>query len=310
MRIGCGVGSEAVGTPAPPATLAGDVVQAEERGFPSAWCVHFSRGIDALSALLVAGVRTRTIELGVGVVPIYPRHPVALAQHAATVQALIGGRLTLGVGVSHRSVIEGMHGIPYARPAHYLREYLSVLRPLLREGAATFSGEFFNVDVQFTIPETSAVSVLVGGLSANMVRAAGECADGVVTWLAGRRTLQQRIIPGVESAARDAGRVSPRIVAALPVAVCPDANVAREAADTIFARYGGLPNYQRQFEREAIASPGEIAVVGTEQRVEDQLREFAQIGVTDFWPVAFAVGGAASVAGTQDLLAALAPDIG
>lgn len=104
--------------------------------------MHFSRGIDSLSALLAAGATTSTIDLGAGVVPIYPRHPVALAQQAATVQSLLGGRLTLGIGVSHQPVMEGMFGLPFARPAAYLREYLAVLVPMLQTGKARFDGEF------------------------------------------------------------------------------------------------------------------------------------------------------------------------
>lgn len=237
-----GIGTEPIGTPAEPAILAEQAAAAESAGFPAAWCVHFSRGVDSLSALLAAGKRTSSIDLGVGVVPVYPRHPVALAQQAATVQALVGGRLTLGVGVSHRPVIEQMHGLPYAKPAAYMREYLSVLRPMLHEGSAVFEGEFFRVEAEFAVPGTSPVSVLVGGLSPNMVRAAGEVGDGVVTWLAGRRTLDSQIVPGVQQAARDADRPPARVVAALPVAVADDVGAARETANATFARYGGLPN--------------------------------------------------------------------
>ncbi|MDP9240276.1 MAG: TIGR03564 family F420-dependent LLM class oxidoreductase [Actinomycetota bacterium] len=308
MQIGCGIGTEAIGTPAPPEILADEASRAEELGFGSAWCVHFSRGIDSLSALVAAGLQTSRIELGVGVVPIYPRHPVALAQQAATVQALIGGRLVLGVGVSHRPVTEAMFGLPYTEPANYMREYLGVLRPMLREGKAAFEGDFFTVEAEFTIPGTTPVPVLVGGLSGNMVRVAGECADGVVTWLAGKKTLSERIVPGINSAAKAAGNGFPRIVAALPVALTDDAPAAREAANTVFARYGGLVNYQKQFDREAVTGPGDVAVVGTEQQIKAQLEDFEEIGVTDFWPVVFPVHGPGSVAKTRAALAAIGHD--
>jgi len=308
MRISMDLGTEALGASAEPASLAAQAATAEAAGFAAGWCVHFSRGIDSLSSLLAAGTRTSSIELGVGVVPVYPRHPVALAQQAATVQALVGGRVRLGVGVSHRPVIEQMHGLAYAKPAAYMREYLSVLRPLLHEGRATFRGEFFRVEAELVVPGTSPVPVLVGGLSPRMVRTAGELGDGVVTWLAGKRTLEGQIIPGVQDAARGAGRPPARVVAALPVAVTDDATAAREAASATFARYGGLPNYQRQFEREQITAPGDIAVVGDEAAVEAELRAYAQVGVTEFWPVVFAVGDG-SVDRTRELLASLAPDL-
>jgi len=122
MRIAIGIGGDVLGAPMAPVTIVEEARQAEEEGFPSAWSVHFSRGVDALSVMAVAGTQTSNLDLGVGIVPTYPRHPLALAQQAATTQALCGGRLTLGVGVSHRPVIEGTHGIPYVSPAAHMRD--------------------------------------------------------------------------------------------------------------------------------------------------------------------------------------------
>jgi 5,10-methylenetetrahydromethanopterin reductase len=288
MRIALGIGGEAVGTPMAPHDIVDDAVAAETDGFRSAWCVHFSRGVDALDVLAVAGARTGRVDLGVGIVPTYPRHPLALAQQAATTQAFCGGRLTLGVGVSHRPIIEDLHGISYARPAAHMREYLSVLVPLLREGHVRHRGAFYRVDGGFTVPGTSPVPVLVGALSPLMVRAAGELADGVVTWLAGPRTLGEQIVPQLRAAA--AGRPAPRVVAALPVAVCADPGAALRAADEVFARYAGLENYQRLLAREGVASPGALAVTGTEAQIEKQLERLAGLGVTEFWPIIFPVG--------------------
>ena len=195
MRIAMGAGSEVLGEPMRPQDVVGDVVAAEAEGFGSAWTVHFSRGVDALSVLAVAGTRTSRIDLGVGIVPTYPRHPLALAQQAATAQAFCGGRLTLGVGVSHRPVIEDLHGLAYQHPAGHMRDYLSVLVPLLREGSICYRGNFYEVDGGFAVPGTSPVSVLVGALSPLMVRAAGELADGVVTWLGRTARARSRRAP-------------------------------------------------------------------------------------------------------------------
>jgi 5,10-methylenetetrahydromethanopterin reductase len=288
VRIAIGVGGEAIGAPMPPRDIVDDVVRAEADGFDSAWCVHFSRGVDALSVLAVSGTRTSRIALGVGIVPTYPRHPLALAQQAATAQAFCGGRLTLGVGVSHRPVIEDLHGISYARPAAHMREYLSVLVPLLRGGSVRYRGDFYQVDGGFSVPGTSPVSVLVGALSPLMVQAAGELADGVVTWLAGPRSLGEHIIPRLRAAA--AARPAPRIVAALPVALCPDASVALRAANEVFARYAGFPNYQRLLEREGASSPGALAITGTEAEIEKQVERLAGLGVTELWPIIFPIG--------------------
>ena len=306
MRIAMGVGAQVIGEAVRPQDIVDEVVQAEADGFGSAWSVHFSRAVDALDVLAVAGGRTSRIGLGVGVVPTYPRHPLALAQQAATVQAFCGGRLTLGVGVSHRPVIEDLHGLPYARPAAHMRDYLSVLMPLLREGSVRHKGDFYQVDGGFVVPGTSPVPVLVGALSPLMVEVAGELADGVVTWLAGPRSLGEDIVPRLQAAAR--GRPAPRVVAALPVAVCTDTGQARDAADDIFGRYAGLDNYRRQLEREGAPSPGGLAVTGTEAGIEAQLRRLAGLGVTEFWPIIFPAGGdpAGSRRATRALLTGLA----
>jgi 5,10-methylenetetrahydromethanopterin reductase len=305
MRIAAGAGGEVTGTPMAPADVVEQVVRAEADGFGSAWTVHFSRGVDALGILAVAGTRTSRIELGVGIVPTYPRHPLALAQQAATVQALSGGRLTLGVGVSHRPVIEDLHGLSYDSPAAHMREYLSVLVPLLRDGSVRYRGTFYQVDGGFTVPSASPVPVLVGALSPLMVQAAGELADGVVTWLAGPRSLGEVIVPRLHAAA--AGRPAPRVVAALPVAVCADPGRARRQADEVFARYAGLDNYRRLLDREGAASPGEVALVGAESDVERQLKRLEDLGTTELWPILFPAGDdpGTTVRRTGELLAGL-----
>ena len=134
MRISILIGGEPVGVFRAPEEVVAEAVAAEQDGFTSAWCIHFSRGIDSMTMLAAAAQRTSRIELGVGVVPTYPRHPVALAQSAATVQSLSGGRFVLGVGVSHRPVIEGMHGLDYSSQVGHLREYLTVLGRIAGRG--------------------------------------------------------------------------------------------------------------------------------------------------------------------------------
>jgi 5,10-methylenetetrahydromethanopterin reductase len=290
------VGGDVLARPSSPSEVVADAQRAEVDGFASAWSVHFSRAYDALTTLAVAGTVTSRIELGVGIVPSYPRHPLALAQQAATAQAFCGGRLKLGVGVSHRPVIEGLHGLPYTSPAAHMREYLSVLVPLLRGETVAFQGEHYRVDGGCTVPGTSPVQVLVGALSPRMVAAAGELADGIVTWLAGPRSLATTIIPALTGAA-----ATPRVVAALPVAVTDDPDAARAAAEVSFGRYNGLENYRRLYEREGVSSVGDLAVVGSEADVEKQLRRYTDIGVTDLWPVVFPAGDAR----TRTLLAGL-----
>jgi F420-dependent oxidoreductase-like protein len=308
VRVSVLLGSEATGVAAAPGDVADQAGRVEAQGFASAWCPHFSRGIDAMTTLAAAAVSTSTIELGVGVVPTYPRHPVALAQAAATVQSLSGGRLVLGVGVSHRPVIETMHGLDYSDQLGHMREYLTVLDDLLGSGQSSFQGSHFRVDAGITVPGTSTVPVVVGALGPKMARLAGELSAGVTTWLAGPRALGDVVVPAVEAGARDAQRVAPRVVAAVPVAIDDDIDRAQAAAGRTFARYGQLPNYQRLFAREGITGPQQVAVVGSADRVHAGLTRLVEAGATDVWTIPFDTG--TGLEATWEVLASLASSPG
>ena len=171
--------------------LIGRIKRAEADGFDSFWVPHISaRGYDALTVLALAGTQTSRIELGVGVVPTYPRHPVALAQQALTTAAAASNeRFLLGIGPSHRPGIEDSFGLSYDRPALHVREYLSVLRPLMENGRVQFSGEFYNVNAELDVPNRPHCPVLISALAPRMLQLAGERADGTITWMAGPRTI-------------------------------------------------------------------------------------------------------------------------
>ncbi len=264
-------------------------VEADQDGFDSIWYAQIL-GPDVLSVIALAGPRTTKIELGTSVVPIYTRHPVAMAQQALTTQAATGGRFSLGVGLSHRPVVEGMWGLSYDRPAIYMREYLSVLRQLLKEERVDFDGDLFRVNARVQVPVSNSPPVLVAALAPVMLRIAGELADGTVTWMVGPKTLETHIVPRITSSAEAAGRPTPRVVMALPTAITDDADEGRRRAAELFQGYDALPNYRRVLDIEGAAGPAEVAVVGNEEEVESQLRRIAAKGATDFLAWVFSVG--------------------
>src|SRR5512139_628423 len=109
MRIGLMAGA----TEGPEGTLDGLVATAkryEDMGFDALWMANIF-GLDAINALGIVGRETKRIALGTAVVPTYPRHPVAIAQQALTTQAASRGRFSLGIGLSHKLVIENMFGM-------------------------------------------------------------------------------------------------------------------------------------------------------------------------------------------------------
>src|SRR4051812_38044547 len=203
MKIGLMIAS--AGAPTLDAVLA-QFEQAEARGFASAW-IPSVRAYDALMAIALAGRLTSTIEMATFVVPTYPRHPSALAEEALTAQAATSGRLTLGIGLSHRVSMEGRLGFDWSHPVRHLREYLSCLLPLLRGEPTTFSGEEYHLDeAQVTIPNVAPPSVLVAALGPQMLRLTGRMADGTAIWMGGPRYVAEHAVPTITAAAKDAGR--------------------------------------------------------------------------------------------------------
>ena len=282
MRIGVFVGASVADLMTLEGLLA-RIKQAEDDGFDSFWIPHISaRGYDALTVLALAGMQTSHIELGVGVVPTYPRHPAALAQQALTTATATNGRFILGIGPSHRPGMEDGFGIPYDRPALHTREYLSVMRPLLEEGTVQFQGEFFNVNLELAVLERPACPILVSALAPQMLNLAGQLADGTVTWMAGPRTIETHIAPRIQRSAQNSGRAAPRVTVGLPTAATDDENAGRRQAAESYARYGDLVNYRRVLDIEGVESPAEVAVIGNEQSIQRQLEAFAEGGATDF----------------------------
>ncbi|MHB1989010.1 MAG: TIGR03564 family F420-dependent LLM class oxidoreductase [Acidimicrobiales bacterium] len=239
-------------------------------------------GYDALTLLTAVGLGVPEVELMTAVVPIYTRHPVAMAQQALTVQAVTGGRLVLGVGLSHQVVIEQVYSMSFDQPLRAMREYLAILLPLLGHERSQFRGETVGASAGPLEIDTPAPQVIVAALGTSMLELAGEVADGTVTWMTGPRTLGEHIVPTIKRAAERAGRPAPRIMAALPVCVTDDVGRARQTADESFAIYGTLPSYRAMLDREGAAGPGDVAIVGDEAEVRSVLASVEAAGVTDF----------------------------
>lgn len=252
-------------------------------GVTSLWASQIF-GWDTLTALAVVGREVPGIDLGTAVIPVHPRHPMMLAEQALTVQAASGGRLVLGIGLSHQVVVEGAWGYSFDRPARYMREYLSVLVPLLHGEQVSFNGEVIRTNTfgPLDVAPTAAPPVLVAALGPTMLRLAATQAEGTVTWMVGPTTIEEHIVPTITAAASAAGRPAPRVVVTLPVCVTDDVAAARARADRIFAMYGQLPSYRAMLDREGAAGPADVAVVGNEQEVTAQIRRFAEGGATEF----------------------------
>jgi len=305
MRIGLGVRAQLGGGGVE--AVVDEVVRAEEAGFATAWLANIFSG-DALTLIAVAGGRTRRIELGTAVVPTHSRHPLYMAQQALTTQAATGGRLALGLGPSHRVVIETMLGLSFARPARHVQEYVEVMRSLVETGKVEHRGELYSVQGSLEVPGARPFPILIGGLGERMRRLAGGLADGTVTWMAGKRALRDVLIPDVNAAAVAAGRPAPRIVASFPIALADDPAAARGAISEALSIYGRLPSYRAMLDLEGAGGPGDVAIVGTPETIEAELVELAAAGVTDLLANPIPVGRDPEASGRAclELLAELA----
>jgi F420-dependent oxidoreductase-like protein len=262
-----------------------------------------SSGFDALTVLALVGRETTNVELGTSVIPTYPRHPVALAAQALTVNAATDARLVLGIGLSHRVTVEHTYGLSYDRPARHMQEYLDALVPLLRDSTVDVDGETISAHAQLQVPGATAPTLLLAALQPRMLALAGGMADGTITWCTGPVTLERQVVPLLRAAASDARRPEPRVVVALPTIVTDDEAHGRAAAGEQLAGYGDLPVYRAVLDAEGVDGPADVSVVGDEAAVTAHLERLRAVGATDF--IAIPTGTDADRRRTLDHLATL-----
>ena len=215
--------------------------------------------------------------------PTFPRHPTAIAQQALTAAAATGNRFILGIGLSHKVVIENMLGLSYDAPARHMREYLDVLMPLLRGETLNYQGERYRVGgLTLTVPGAESVPTVVAALGPLLLRVAGELADGTNTWMVGPKTMETHIVARLTKAAEAAGRPAPTVVGGVPIVLTRKPDEARQRIAQALVMYGQLPSYRAMLDREGVDGPADIAIVGDENALRGEIDRFRNAGVTDF----------------------------
>ncbi len=262
--------------------VAEHAAQAADDGFTSYWMAeHPTGGFDALTVLTLVGTRVPDIEIGSAIIPIFPRHPMVLAGQALTARSVLGDRFTLGIGLSHASMMAGL-GIDFDRPIGRLRDYLSVLMPLLEDGHVTHDGADYATEATVFGAPAKPVPVVVAALGPQILKVAGARTSGTILSWVGPKTIRTHIAPRLTEAATAAGKPAPRIVASLPVCVTDTPEAIREDITRTSAMYGELPSYRAMFDREGVTHPGEVALVGSESEVSAMIEGMFDAGVTDF----------------------------
>ena len=254
----------------------------EQAGLDNLWMANIF-SFDAISTLSIVGREVPRLRLGTAVTPTFPRHPTAIAQQALTAAAATGNRFVLGIGLSHKVVIENMLGLSYDAPARHMREYLDVLMPLLRGETLNYQGELYRVGgLTLTVPGAESVPTVVAALGPLMLRVAGELADGTNTWMVGPKTMETHIVARLAKAAEAASRPAPTVVGGVPIVLTRKPDEARQRIAQALVMYGQLPSYRAMLDREGVDGPADIAIVGDENALRGEIDRFRNAGVTDF----------------------------
>src|SRR4051812_11984674 len=281
--------------------------RAEELGYHSAYVTHIA-GRDSLTVLAAYACRTERIKLGTGVLPMYSRTPAATAQTAATIDELSGGRMVLGIGVSHQVTVEGWYGQTIDKPVKEMREYATAVRAILRGEDPPADNEKFRTGFRFMGYEARAdLPLYIAGLSPAMLRLAGELGDGVMLWLCNPDYIRDVVVPEVTKGRERAGKSLDGfdVVAAVPSAVTDDPDAARARLRGDLVPYFSLPFYRTMLERsgygadiagfdkgmaeggpkEAIAAISDrflenLAAIGSQDEAEASIRRYADAGAT------------------------------
>ncbi|HJS65482.1 MAG TPA: LLM class flavin-dependent oxidoreductase [Nitrososphaeraceae archaeon] len=222
------------------------IAAAEAAGVQQIWMAQPPWSPDVLTTLAAAAIKTSRVHLGTSIVPTYPRHPIVLAQQALSLYDIAPGRLRLGIGPSHRAIIEDMYGLPQTKPLVHLREYVKVLHSALWDGKVDHHGEFFNIVIQF--PRTAQIPVLISTLGKKAFQLAGEIADGALSWMCPVPYLLDTGIPSLRKAATANGRSNPPpLVAHVLVALCEDHDSVMVAGHQMMDMYAKFPFYVKMF---------------------------------------------------------------
>jgi alkanesulfonate monooxygenase SsuD/methylene tetrahydromethanopterin reductase-like flavin-dependent oxidoreductase (luciferase family) len=271
---------------------------AERLGYESAYVTHIA-GRDSITVLMAYAARSERLLLGTGVTPIYSRTPVATAQSFATLDEFSGGRAIVGLGVSHRPVVENWYGQTIDKPLREMREYVEVVRAILRGENPPQGGKFGSAFHFMGYEPRPDIPIYLAGLAPGMLRLAGEIADGVVLWLCNPVYIREMVVPSVAEGRAKAGKPAEGfdIVAAVPSAVTSEPDQAMAQLRSELIPYFSLPFYRKAIElsgygddlagfdengAEAISDGfiSTLAAIGTAEEAAASVRRYADSGAT------------------------------
>ncbi|OBG27241.1 LLM class F420-dependent oxidoreductase [Mycobacterium sp. 852002-51057_SCH5723018] len=260
----------------------GQARRAYELGVGQVWLAQ-RVAYDAITLAGLIGAAVPGLGVGTSVVPINPRHPLIVASLAQTAQAASHGNFSLGLGLGARQIERQTFGVDWSNTIERLRDHLTILRSVFDTGSVDVRGTELSASPVWAVHVAGGtpVPVYVAAMGPKALRVTGELADGTLPYLAGPRTIGDFIAPAITKAAAEAGRPSPRIIAAVPVWLSDDADTAHARAAERLSFYQAIPSYRKVIAREGVASVTELAAIGPEESVRKQLRRYLDAGATD-----------------------------
>ena len=254
---------------------------AANAGFDALWVSQIF-GVDPIVALAAVASDVEPLaEVGTSVVPIYGRHPLALAAMVRTAQSALEGRFTLGIGPSHAMVVENCYGASYQRPFTHTAEFVAVLAPLLRGKPCEVDGEEVTARGWLSI-DSEPVPILLAALGPRMLDLAGRRCTGTSLGPGmSPSVIAEHIAPRICAAAERAGRPQPRIKAFVTVALTddPDAIVAEQRESS--ALYAELPAYRRVLDLAGLKSPADVVIAGSMDDIVAGMAAYVAAGATE-----------------------------
>lgn len=273
---------------------AGAIVQRiqdlEERNIPVAWLTTGGAALDALTVFGAVALTTQRIKLGTCIVPTWPRHPIVAVQQVEVIANLAPGRFRLGLGPSHKPSMEQMFGFEFNTPLTNLREYVHIVKTLLRDGSVDFDGRHYHAHAQIPKPFQD-VEVMVSALRLGSYEYAGAETDGAISWVSPYSFLRDEALPAMRVGAERNGRaVPPPLVAHVPICVTANRADALAVGKQQLAHYPRLPFYAGMLKAAGfpeVLSTGEwndamlesILIIGEEDQVAARLQELFDWGI-------------------------------
>jgi F420-dependent oxidoreductase-like protein len=267
----------------------GRMREAEQAGVQQVWMTSSAGTLDTLTLFAAAAAQTARIRFGTSIVPVYPRHPLVMASQAATIEGVAPGRIRLGVGTSHRHIIENMYGLAMPSPLAYLREYVEVIRQVLWDGRVDYQGTFFKVAA--SIPRPARIPLLVSALGEKAFYLAGEVADGAISWVCPVPYLLDTALPALRAGAQAQHRPAPPLVAHIPVAISSDEAAVLAAATPRISFYTRSPFYAHMFAAAGFPVAGDassvptlvkaLVVAGEQAQVTERVHELIASGLDE-----------------------------